>query len=212
MSYPPTSDIEDDKDKDDLNLEYLDVDAQPAKLKPKPQELTYEDFKKEFGLDCDGINAHRLTEKDVTDERCAALFGKRHGARGRAGFKWEGLKRRDVQARVREIHWKIYQHPQNTMPSFLKIQFARGIVQETDFGKGTIDWEKNENQRSRVRKIWEKLLYCKKFGLPPTTETWKRLKKEKVDIAVALGVGTPRTTPGTSQKVRVHPSTLLFGF
>lgn len=88
------------------------------------------------------------------------------------------------------------------MPSFLKVQFARGITQEMAFGVGTIDWcafaqETNETQRRAVRIQREKLLYAKKFGLPPTKVTWKRLKKEKVDISKTLGL----ETPGTSKKV-----------
>jgi hypothetical protein len=43
-------------------------------LKVEPQELTYEDFKKKWKLESKGINAHRLTKKDVTDENCGALF------------------------------------------------------------------------------------------------------------------------------------------
>lgn len=180
---------------EELNL--YDIDGAISKLKEPPSALHIEDFVNAFGLEGTGINPHRFKKGEVPDEIVTELFGRRCGKGGRAGYKWQDCTDKAVLARVKHLHPIVYQHDQDTMPSFLKIKFAQGIALEHVNGRGTVNWaaygqETNHTQRVRWDTHRAKLMLCKQKGVDVKKDAFKKVKLEKGYSPVYLKGGSSR--------------------
>ena len=169
---------------DDAEMELFEVERGLKRLRQAVPELLVRDFVEKWGLENVGVNPHRFGMKEVPEDLVFGLFGKRCGKNGRAGYRWQDVKNKEVMARVRELHPILYSHDPRAMPSHVKVHFARGIAWENQEGRGSVDWaafgeETNKTHRSMRNGVRDKLVYAKNKGGELTKEEFKKLKVDK---------------------------------
>jgi hypothetical protein len=103
-------------------------------------DLTEKNFVNKWQEENTGINPHRFGQTEVLEELVAGLFRRQCGKNGRAGYRRQDVKNKDVNmARVRELHPILYSHNERAMPTRGKNKFAQGIAWENHEGRGSVD-------------------------------------------------------------------------
>lgn len=166
-----------------------DVDAEISRLRAPPQELSREDFIKQYPkLPSVGDNPHRYRKDTVSQSLMKELFGAACGDNGRQGYVWGTCKEAAVVKRIEYLHPILYQHPPKEIPGYLKIRFAEGVAMEFEKGPGYVDWcafgaETNKRQRNRYKSDLGKLLALRKTfeedkPLEVRGREWRAIKLE----------------------------------
>jgi hypothetical protein len=150
-------------------LEDLDIKIKKLMRSQPSISIDFHAFKDEYGLSNEGINPHRIKNKDVQKVALKEMFG---AVRRRSGYSFANCHNVQVVDRIKDIYPIV--HGKTNLPKSKLIgkEFAKGNVVEMVKGK-KVNWarfghETNNNQRSKWLSWIEKCIEKKIFLLGKT--------------------------------------------
>jgi len=148
-----------------------EVDAKIAKLMRNLPHIAidFHAFKDDYGLLSEGLNPHRIKNKDVQEVEIKEVFEE---VWGKSGYSFVDCHHVQMVDRIKEIYPIVYSKTNLSRSKLIGKEFARGIVVEIVKGK-KVNWagfghETNTNQRSKWLSWMEKCIEKKAILLGKT--------------------------------------------
>jgi hypothetical protein len=117
---------------EEKTLENLETKIGKLLKHQPPFAIAFHEFKIKYKLPRQGINPHKIKNKDVDEAKIKEVFG---AARGRSGFSFTDYHDDKSLDRIKEIYPIIYGKDDVPKSKLIGKEFAKGIVVEVVKGR-----------------------------------------------------------------------------